>query len=72
MDKVGAYCEDTDITPPSSASKRGRVLRTLLGPEPSDPTGMAIVATSATAVRMAEVTEVTEVGDEDADDRLDV
>jgi hypothetical protein len=75
MDKVGAYCEDTTITPPFPAisvempSKRRHGLRTILGPEPSDPTGMSIVATSATAVRVG---EVTEGGDEDGDDRLDV
>ena len=70
MDKLGAsYCGDADITPTSSPSKRRRVLRTLLGAEPSDPTGMSIVATAATAVRVG---EVTEVGDEDGDDRLDV
>ena len=66
MDKLGAsYGEDADITPTSSPSKRRRVLRTLLGPEPGDPTGMSIVATAATAVRVGEV-------DEDGDDRVDV
>ena len=66
--------DDEDITPRPSKRLRpsvscSSVLRTVLTPEPSDPTGLTIVATSATAVRVA---EATEVGDEDGDDRVDV
>ena len=61
--------DDEDITP--RASKRPRpsascssVLRTVLTPEPSDPMGSSIVATSATAVRVAEVTEEQQIDEE--------
>ena len=67
MNKITVtYREEDDgrygITPPvpgrrvvSTRSSSSSVVRTVLTNEPSDPTGMPIVATSATAVRVAEV-----------------
>ena len=62
--------DDEDITP--RASKRPRpsascssVLRTVLTPESSDPTGITVVATSATAVRVAEVAEEQQIDEEE-------
>ena len=50
--------EDEGITPPKPL---------MVIPEPSDPTGMAIVATPATAVRVAEIAdEEAAVADEEA------
>ena len=67
MNKITVtYREEDDgrygITPPvpgrrvvSTRSSSSSVVRTVLTNEPSDPTGIPIVATSATAVRVAEV-----------------
>lgn len=44
----------------SSSSYSSSVVRTILAREPSEPSGMSIVATPATAVRMADVEEQQE------------
>jgi hypothetical protein len=66
---------DLNLTPPArshSPKKRCSLLssssvRTVLSPEPSDPTGMTIVASSATAVRIADVVINKELMGEEED-----
>jgi hypothetical protein len=76
MNKITVtYREEDDsrygITPPvpgrrvGSTRSSSSVVRTVLTNEPSDPTGMPIVATSATAVRVAEVATDEAMGAEE-------
>lgn len=65
--------DDLNLTPPKRSPKKrcsllsSSSVRTVLSPEPSDPTGMTIVASSATAVRIADVVINEELMDEEED-----
>lgn len=56
MDIIVDSDKEDEFSPPNRGFLyASSVVRTLLSPQPSDPTGMPIVASSATAVRIAEV-----------------